>query len=79
MSIKAKKIWEKLRIQKNRLSAEEKSALVQELMAVVKEHDKMVRFVCELLTKVVVLNLWSNEPLGFEAVSRCSIKPSLKQ
>nr|CAB3265314.1 pumilio domain-containing protein KIAA0020 homolog [Phallusia mammillata] len=40
LSVKAKKIWEKLRIQKNRLSAEEKGALVQELMSVVTEHDK---------------------------------------
>ena len=43
LSVKAKKIWEKLRIQKGELSKKEKSELVETLMATVKEQNKKVK------------------------------------
>jgi len=42
LSMKAKQIWEKLRIQKSRLSYNERVALVEELMSLVSENNKKV-------------------------------------
>nr|XP_009860251.1 pumilio homolog 3 isoform X1 [Ciona intestinalis] len=42
LSCQAKKIWEKLRIQKQQLSKEEKSVLVEQLMELVQQNGKMM-------------------------------------
>lgn len=44
LSVKAKKIWEKLRIHKEALTKKEKSQLVDDLMNAVTDENKKVRY-----------------------------------
>ncbi|CAK8680213.1 pumilio homolog 3-like [Clavelina lepadiformis] len=46
LTYNAKKIWEKLRIQKSQLSKDEKAKLVEELMALVKQQEKKLVNLC---------------------------------
>ena len=70
LTCESKKIWEKLRIQKNQLSKEQNHKLVDELLLLVKSKDKNVS-VSQHPIKIILINkkIFFVSPTNFSSLS----------